>query len=258
MYKLVIVDDEKPARARLVRAVSSMDAVCVVGEADSGEAAVEAIVELAPEIVLLDIDMPHGDGFFVVKQLVNRGLAPEVIFITAYDRFAIAAFEVGAIDYLLKPTEVSRIQRALERAMRRHEERTAVDRVAALQAAVEAGQVRPPANPVADDLWLKEGGKTIRVPLKSIVSVEADRDYVKVGTQSSFFHVRGTIAEYAKQLEGNGFLRIHRSIIVRVDAVTKLASKGANAYEVELLGEMTMPVGRSYNKTVKRVLVAQK
>ncbi|NRA30930.1 MAG: response regulator transcription factor [Parvularculaceae bacterium] len=251
--KVLVVDDEKPARARLIRAISSMDSVRVVGEADSGEAAVSALVKHQPEIVLLDIDMPHGDGFYVVEEAMKLGLVPEVIFVTAYDRFAIAAFEVGAIDYLLKPTEVARIQLAIDRAAQRHHQRSADERAAALQAVIQAGQERGSAS--SEDLWLREGGQSIRVPMSSLLTVEADRDYVKLSTADRFFHVRGTIGEYEKKLEDHGFLRIHRSAIVRLDAITRLCSKGTNAYEVELLGSRRLPVGRSHNKIVKQLLL---
>ncbi|MEM9838492.1 MAG: LytTR family DNA-binding domain-containing protein [Pseudomonadota bacterium] len=252
MYRVLVVDDEAPARSRLSKAIKSVSNVTLIGEAASGEDAVQAIVSKKPDVVFLDVEMPHGDGFFVVEEGMKRGMTPEIIFVTAYDRFAVDAFECGAIDYLLKPTEMSRIEVALERAIERLQQRSASERIVKMQTFMEARRARAAAeSSEEDDLWLKDRGQTHRVPLSSVLYIEADRDYVKVETSETSYHVRGTIADYERRLSDSGFLRIHRSIVVRKGAVTSLVSKGQNAYDVALSNEKTLTVGRSFNKAAK-------
>jgi len=254
VYRVLIVDDEPPARHRLLKALDRLPNVSVAGEASNGQEAVDMLVREVPDIVLLDIEMPHGDGFYVVEEAMKHGLAPEVIFVTAFDRFAIDAFEYGAIDYLLKPPELSRVETALKRAMERIELRSAQDRALKLQALIETRRLRTQGqdeHQVEDDLWVKESSGRRRVPLDTVLSITADRDYVRIDTEDQSYHVRGTIAKYEAQLQDRGYLRIHRSFIVRRGAVVGLISKGQNSYEVELSNGQRLQVGRSYNAEAK-------
>ncbi|MEM1381709.1 MAG: LytTR family DNA-binding domain-containing protein [Pseudomonadota bacterium] len=254
MYKVLIVDDEAPARGRLSKAVRGMGHVDVVGESSSGEDAVAMLARKQPDVVFLDIEMPHGDGFYVVEEGIKRGFSPEVIFVTAFDRFAVDAFEFGAIDYLLKPAEVPRIRIALDRAIERLQQRSANERAEKMQAFIEARRAKLSENQNGrerEDLWLKDRGQTHRVAPAEILFIEADRDYVKIETSAATYHVRGTIADFEKRLADHGFLRIHRSLIVQKDVVSSLISKGQNAFEIKLSDGKRLTVGRSYNKTAK-------
>jgi len=253
MHQLLIVDDEAPARSRLRKVVKDIESIQVVGEAATGREAVEAFGRHQPDIVLLDVEMPHGDGFFVVEEGIKTGVVPEIIFVTAYDQFAISAFEYGAVDYLLKPVETSRIETAVSRAIERLRQRSAEERVTRLQALLDARSNQPTQQADDNQLWLKENGQSTRVTLDSILFLEADRDYVRITTANTSFHIRGTIADFERRLQSKGFIRTHRSVIVRTDAVAQLLSKGPNSFELALSDGHRQPVGRSYNAKVKRL-----
>lgn len=253
MHRVLIVDDEEPARLRMRRALETVSDVQVVGEASCGKSAAEALSRLTPDIVLLDIEMPEGDGFFVLEEGIARGVVPEVIFVTAFDHYAIEAFEHGATDYLLKPAEFRRVEQAIERAKERLLQRSAEDRARHLrEMMIRAKNKSEIKDPESEYLWVKSRGQIVRVVIPQIITVEADRDYVSLQTKHRVHHVRGTISDFEDKLRGRGFLRVHRSVIVRREAVTALRGKGPNAFEIDLSDGRTLAVGRSYNAQARQ------
>ncbi len=226
---MLVVDDEAPARRRLVALLAEETDTELVGEAADGVAAVAQLAALEPDVVLLDIRMPRLDGFEVIEQVGSA--MPTVIFVTAFDQHALEAFAVHALDYLLKPVEPRRLHEALARA-RALRDATAAERRAHRTAAAElaAAQARPLHRLLASDA---AGGMAL-VPVDDIVLARAQRNYVALRTARGEFRLRGTIAALEARLDRQHFLRVNRSDIVRLSAITTLAPWSHGDYRVEL------------------------
>ena len=228
--RVLVVDDEAPARRRLIALLAAIPEVTVAGEAADGPSAVARIAALAPDVVLLDIRMPRLDGFEVIEA-VGQGAMPDVVFVTAFDEHAVRAFDVRALDYLLKPVEPARLRDAIARAMdrrfeaaeRRKARRDDVDAVAAERA-------RPLARVLAHDAR----GKAALVPVSALVLARAQRNYVALHTAQGAYRVRGTIGDLAERLDAARFLRVNRSDIVRLDAIEELAPWSHGDYRIVL------------------------
>ncbi len=229
--RVLIVDDEAPARRRLATLLAADSTVEVIGEAEDGLSAVAQVTALAPDLVLLDIRMPGLDGFEVIDALGNA--MPPVIFVTAFEEHALRAFDVRAIDYLLKPVEPARLRAGIAR-VRQQRDATAADRRArhAAVAAVAAEQVRPLQRILAQDV---DGGVAL-VSVEDLVLARAQRNYVTLRTAAGEFRVRGTIATLEERLDATHFLRVNRSDIVRLDAITRLGPWSHGDYRIELPG----------------------
>lgn len=234
--RVLIVDDEAPARRRLRRLVAAMSDVEVAGEADGGVSAVAAIRQLAPTLVLLDVQMPELDGFGVVEA-VGAAAMPAVIFVTAHDAHAIRAFEVGAFDYLLKPVAPERLAQAVARARQRLT--TPVPAAVGVAPAGASG-IDAPAPAPADDRetrlgallrerepWLRrvlvedERGAQL-LPIEAVDLVRAERNYVALHSARGRFRLRTTLAAFAERLDPAHFERVNRSDVVRLDAIREL------------------------------------
>ncbi len=229
--RVLIVDDEAPARRRLATLLAADTSVEVVGEADDGPSAVAQVGALKPDLVLLDVRMPGLDGFEVIEALGN--LMPPVIFVTAFDEHAVRAFDVRAVDYLLKPVEPARLRAAMTRA-RQLRDATAADRRArhAGVAALAAEQARPLQRLLAQDT---QGGVAL-VSVDDVILARAQRNYVTLRTAAGEFRVRGTIVALEERLDPTQFLRVNRSDIVRLSAITRLAAWSHGDYRIELPG----------------------
>jgi two-component system LytT family response regulator len=234
--RVIVVDDESMARARLRRLLSETDDVEVIAECANGEEAIEAIVNLEPEVVFLDIHMPGLNGFQVLESLPAMSL-PNFVFVTAHDRYALRAFSVNALDYLLKPFDADRLRQTLRRARERQfsvEDRRAL--LAALHDLVRTqGEQQPPpaagvaqrgtdspSKPFADRIAVKRDGRIILVRTTDIDYVESASNYVclHVGTQSHL--VRETMNQLAAGLDPALFARIHRTTIVNIDRIKEI------------------------------------
>lgn len=214
--RIVIVDDEAPARRRLRAHLTAEPEVEIVAEAGSGPEAVAVIAAERPDLVLLDIQMPGMTGFEVIEAIRVEAM-PAVVFVTAYDEFAIDAFEVHAVDYLLKPYSQARLHTALERARVRIAGRTADQRVLTeLLAAVRSsrGFLRR--------ILVRNSDRLYFVPIADVIRFSADGNYVKVHTASGTHLIRETLSKLESQLDPEVFARIHRSEIVRIDAVKEI------------------------------------
>ena len=211
MIRLLIVDDEAPARAKLRKLLGGERDVEVVGEAADGEEAVERIRALRPDAVFLDIRMPKLDGFEVVEAIGVEAM-PLVVFVTAYDEHAVRAFEVHAFDYLLKPFAAPRFRRALERLRRQLADRG--------DFAVRLRELLP--RYVERLLVRKDEDREVLLPVEKIDVIRAERNSVRIVTSEGEYIRRVPISELAERLDPDRFLRINRSEIVRLDAIREL------------------------------------
>ena len=226
---VLVVDDEAPARRRLAALLADVPAVVIVGEAADGVEAVARIEALAPDLVLLDIRMPGLGGFDVIEAL--GAAMPPVVFVTAYDAHALRAFEVHALDYLLKPVEPARLHAAVERArLLRGAPRARRTAVASAAAELAAREVRPLHRLLASDA----SGVMALVAVDEVVLARAQRNYVALRTGRGEFRLRGTIAALEERLDRTRFLRVNRSDIVRLDAIASLAPWSHGDYRLVL------------------------
>jgi two-component system, LytTR family, response regulator len=206
-YRVLVVDDEGPARAKIARLLAADSRFELVGEARDGLGALKQIEALQPDVVLLDVQIPGINGFEVLDALgPDRGFA--VVFSTAHDRHALQAFDAHAVDYLLKPYDQERFARALDKAH-----------------AQLAGGRRDPLGPMAagsDRMVIKTTEGWVALPHESIVRISAAGKYVSIVTSDGSHLVRQTLTSIAERLDAERFVRVHRSEIVRVGAVAKL------------------------------------
>ena len=248
--RVLIVDDEEPGRRKLRRMLEAEPGVAVVGEAENGAVAIDRIRELEPDLVLLDIQMPRMDGFAVVDA-IGADRMPEVIFVTAHDQYAVRAFEISAVDYLLKPVTEARFRMAFARAKRRLGAGPAADSSRQILAALDAiaGLDRH-----LKRLAVREGQKTIFVPIDDVEWIEALQNYVRlhVGRATYLLHVPMSTLEAA--LDPARFVRIHRSHIVNVQRIRQMWSLSHGQYVVELTSGPRLQTGRTYGETIRRLL----
>jgi len=246
--RVLIADDEPLACRRLEILLSRRAWIEVVGSARDGRAALEAIETLAPDTVLLDIQMPGLDGLDLAEAIARRGSPIAVVFVTAYDAFAVRAFEANAADYLLKPVETERLDQALGRARQSLAARDAQARADELEALVHTLR--------GDDaaLWVKDRGGRVRIDPARLDWLEAEGDYVRlhVGAQS-WLH-RATLSGLLETLDDRLFVRVHRSAAVNVRRIERLSSDSNSAKRLRLEGGQDVRVGRAYEKAVAEAL----
>ena len=251
---VLIADDEPPAR-RLVRSLLERHPdVRVVGEARSGREAIAGIGELQPDVVFLDVQMPEGDGFDVVRAVgraVGAGRMPVVVFVTAHDEYAVQAFAAHALDYLLKPVERERFDDALERArvQARRERGPDVDpRLLALVRHLDG----PPS--YLDRIPVRMGARTRLVDVADVDYFEAETNYVRVHVGPKTYLVRGTLAALEERLDPARFLRVHRSLVVNLRRVVEVESLFGGEYELFLQDGTRLTSGRTYRARVQDAL----
>ena len=222
VVRILIVDDEAPARAKMRRYVAEYSGIEIVGEAETGVEAVERIAELQPDLVFLDVQMPELDGFDVIEAVGVESM-PHVVFVTAFDEYALKAFEVRALDYLLKPFTPERFAAVIDRA-RAEIARTSSDDSAALRSKLEAllSAVATARPRYLNRILVHHANKALLLPVERIDRVEADRNYVRLHSGATAFTLRGSLTSLAERLDPEKFLRINRSEIVRLDAVKEL------------------------------------
>ena len=243
--RVLLVDDEPLVRAGLRCVLAAQPGVEIAGEAGDGLAAVEAIERLRPQVVFLDVQMPGLDGFGVLAHVANAA-RPVVVFVTAFEQYALRAFEAHAVDYLLKPFDDARLLGALARALAWVERSPpggdGDGRVAALLDAVASVRGR-------DRFVVKHGGRLRLVHAADITWVEARGNYVHLHADGGPFLVRETIAALAHALPRERFLRVHRSAIVALPEVAAVRRLGGGDQELVLRGGECVPIGRSFRET---------
>ena len=216
--RVLIIDDEPPARAKVRRFLAADPEVELVGEAGSGPEAVAAIRTIAPDLIFLDVQMPGLDGFGVLEALDGQPL-PHVVFVTAFDEYAVQAFEVHALDYLLKPFAPERFERAVDRAKERIREGGGDELDRRLRRALEELRPGPPA---LERLLVPSGEKQIVVDVGRIDWIEAEQNYVRLHVGAVSYLVRTTLSGLEARLDRRRFIRIHRSRIINADRVREI------------------------------------
>lgn len=275
--RTIIVDDEPLARRGLVLRLARQADIEVVAQCNNGYEAITAITEHTPDLMFLDVQMPELDGFATLRQIPSSRM-PLVVFVTAYDHYAIQAFEASAVDYVLKPIDDSRLEQALFRVRQQHVDAQAsehcqhllkllsemsgkpaltLDEALSQPQAVlnsvnpSAQSDRPAATPARQPsidgrLSFKDGGRIVRVEATSIRWIEAAGDYMCIHTPSETLVVRATLRDMEQRLDPRQFVRIHRSTLVNIALVRALRPHLNGEYFLDLEGGHTLKLSRSY------------
>lgn len=247
--KVLIVDDEPPGRQKIREMVQEEPDVDVIGECTNGIEAVQAIRKQRPDLVFLDVQMPELDGFGVVESLGPA--MPTVIFVTAYDQYALQAFEVHALDYLMKPFDRERFGTALGRARETISKRKSEEvneRLLSLLQRVKSETKTP------DRLIIKSGGRVFFLKTGEIDWIEAAGNYVRLHINNESHLLRETMSGIQKKLDGNFFIRIHRSTFVNLERIKELQPWFHGEYVVVLKDGTQLTMSRSYRSNLPELL----
>ena len=236
--RILVVDDEPLAVERLQLLLAKIEGVTVVGAANDGEAALRIAEAVTPDLVLLDIAMPGMDGIDVARALADSTVDPAIVFVTAFDNFAVAAFDVAAIDYLMKPVLPERLERAIERVR---------DHLA------KGGRDTPPATTYVEEFWVPDHSGLIRIAARDISRITAERDYMRLHVGQRGWLIHRTIAKLEEELDPAMFLRVHRSVMLRKDTITSLYRDSGGHWTARLSDGAEQRIGRSYVDAVKRL-----
>ena len=236
--RTLIVDDEPLAIERMQVLCAELEQLSVIGTASDGEAALRLAEKLKPDLLLLDMTMPGMDGLAVARQLARRERPPAIIFVTAHEDFAVQAFEIEAIDYVLKPVGVERLERAVDRAVARCERGSAAK------------------SEWLTEFWIPHRSELLRIDADQVERIDAERDYVRLrvsrgnGEDRSYLLLQ-TIAGLEGRLDPDKFIRIHRSTILRRDHIRGLRHEGLGVWCAELHNGEMLRIGRTYLRKVK-------
>jgi two-component system LytT family response regulator len=247
LLRVLVVDDEAPARRKLLRLLRDETDVEVVGEADNAESAIEAIEKLGPDLVFVDVQMPGADGFDVVRAISAEGSgraenAPRFVFVTAHDHYAVRAFEVHAFDYLLKPVGEERFREVLRRALEQHKGR----------GDVSEKRLRGLIDQVLRDhgfserLLIREESRAYFVNVREITWIESERNYLILHCGAKSHTMRGTLESIEEMLDPKLFARVNRSSIVRLDAIREMLPWFHGEYKVILNDKTEVRWSRRY------------
>jgi two-component system LytT family response regulator len=261
--RILIADDEALGRLRVHDLVRDEHGVEIVGEAADGDAAVKAIRELKPDLVFLDVQMPKRSGLDVVKEIGAERM-PMTIFVTAYDRYALEAFDVAALDYLVKPFDDDRFEQAFRRA-RRSLALEGVDRaraqLLAMLRATEQGPQKPmplpgasPSTTHLERIAVEMHGQVKPIPVSQIDYISAAGPYAELHVGDRRYVIREAMQTLEDRLDPNRFMRVHRSVIVRLDLVEALHRGGGGDYELQMKGGVRLRVSRSRREGLERWL----
>jgi len=243
LLQVLVVDDEAPARRKILRLLRQEPGVQVVAEADSGEEAISAVEKHHPDLLFLDVQMPGMDGFAVIQTLTATKLPlPRIIFVTAHDRFALRAFEVHAFDYLLKPVGEERFREALERARTQRDDSNGpfASRLHAMLEQLQRGKSH------LDRLLVHEDSRAFFVPVAEISWIETDRNYLLLHHGKKTHTLRGTLDALQKTLDPKSFVRVNRGTLVRLDAIRELVPWFHGEYKIMLHDSTELRWSRRY------------
>lgn len=241
MKKALIIDDEHLARSIVKEYLKNFNNIEIVGECNNGFEGVKAIEEHQPDLIFLDIQMPKINGFEMLE-LIDE--SPSVIFTTAFDEYAIRAFEESAIDYLLKPYTLERFTKAMEKWSARKNTSNLSD--------INALNNKQPDE--GERIAIKDQGNIQIIPSNKVYHIEAYDDYVKIHTQEKSFLKKKTMQYYENTLSPKDFIRIHRSFIINVNYLTKIEAFEKNSYRATLTNGAVLPISRSAYADVKQIL----
>lgn len=249
--RVLIVDDEPIARRGLRREIERVPGVVCVGECGTRDEAVSAIVREQPDVVLLDVQLGGSSGFDVIES-IGLELMPLVIFVTAYDRHALRAFEVHAADYVLKPVDPERLHEALAHAQRiagLDATDTRVERLAALQRATSTQPNRP-----ADRLVVPDGGRLAFVDVSAIDWIEAFGNHVRIHAGARAYVLRSTLTRMEQRVGNRQFLRVRRSALVNAAAIVTLESYGRGMFSINLRSGASVISSRYHGQALRQYL----
>lgn len=247
---VVIVDDEPLARHGLREIIGSENDLAVVAEASDGEEALRSISKHSPDVVFLDIQMPEVDGFDVIRALPKKKI-PLIVFVTAYDEFAVKAFASHALDYILKPFDAERIRTALHRVREMIKLKTNASYSEKL---LEALQTLHSPKKYIERVMVRHAGKISFVPVDEILWIEAASDYIVLHTKKGKHTTREMIGSIELQLDPSRFIRIHRSVIVNIEAVRELQPLHHGEYSMLMTEGTTLTVSRTYKDRISTLI----
>ncbi|MFO1255078.1 MAG: LytTR family DNA-binding domain-containing protein [Sphingomonadaceae bacterium] len=224
----LVVDDEPLALERMEHICAGLPQLRVIGTARDGAAALAAIEELQPDLILLDMTMPELDGLAVARALTRREHAPAVIFVTAHGNFAVEAFDLEAVDYVLKPVTPERLERAVSRAVSRRSIR-------------ERGEAE-----WLSEFWVPYRSELLRIAAADVDRIDAERDYVRLHVGPRSYLLLQTVSGLEARLDPERFIRLHRSTILRRDRIKGLRHDGLGVWSAELEDGSQVRIGRTY------------
>jgi two-component system response regulator AlgR len=237
LLRTLIVDDEPLAVERMQILCADLEGVALVGTASNGAAALRLVEALSPDLILLDISMPGLDGMAVAQAIQGRAHRPAVVFCTAFDSYAVAAFDVSATDYLLKPVSAERLAKAIARVRE--------------SAALPHPPLRAEAAKWLEEIWAPHRSEMVRILTARIDFIEAERDYMRVHVGSRSYLIHQTISDLERKLDPAVFIRLHRSTIVRRDFIASLRHDGLSSWQALLADGQQVRIGRSYLTVAK-------
>ena len=240
--KVLIADDEPLAAERLQLLMARCEGIDLVGTASDGEGAVRMAEALQPDVLLLDIAMPGLDGVDVARALAHQRPSPAVVFVTAFDQFAVAAFEVEAVDYLMKPVDPARLQRALDRAR---------DYLRLRRESPDKAPAR--TSQWLDEFWASDLTGLVRIAARDIDRVSAERDYMRLHVGRRSWLIHHSMAALEEGLDPEQFVRLHRSAIVRRDFIAGFTRNISGRWIARLADGTEQPVGRLYSDQVRTI-----
>jgi two-component system response regulator AlgR len=229
----LVVDDEPLALERMEHICAGLPRIKVVGTARDGAAALAAIEQLQPELILLDMTMPELDGLAVARALTRREAAPAVIFVTAHDNFAVEAFDLDAVDYVLKPVTPERLERAIGRALARRSTRARGE------------------GTWLSEFWVPYRSELLRIAAADVDRIDAERDYVRLHVGARSYLLLQTVSGLEARLDPERFIRLHRSTILRRDRIKGLRHDGLGVWSAELDDGSQVRIGRTYLSRAK-------
>ncbi len=250
MITTIIIDDEELARERIRRFLDENDNFKVIAECRNGKEAIDAINKTKPELIFLDIQMPGMDGFEVLNHLKEN--IPYVIFVTAYDEFAVKAFEVQALDYLLKPFDRKRFNQSIERALKQinnNDDNQVNKKLLDLLKYVNTNEQKYP-----ERFIVKQSGKISFVPVDELIFLEATGNYIKLVTSNGSYLLRETMNNIEKKLSPEKFMRIHRSFIVKIEMIKELKPYFNSEYIVILKNGKELKASKTYKDSISSLL----
>jgi DNA-binding LytR/AlgR family response regulator len=254
--RVLICDDEPLARQRLDDLLRACEGVQAVGAANNGIEALEQVDRHRPDLLLLDIEMPRLDGFDVVERLARNDSSPAqapplIVFATAFPKFAVAAFESGALDFLTKPIRQSRLEKALQKARRALEQREGEQRLEELSRQLEQLRANHRQPDEARHLWVQRRGEMYRLNLDTVDWVRAEGEYVRLHVGSDSYLHRDVLSTMMKQLDPVRFLRVHRSFAVNLDRVSSVRRSTYGDWKLVLTSGPELPIGRTYRQEIR-------
>jgi two-component system, LytTR family, response regulator len=253
--RVIIADDERPARAFLASLLRSFDDVTIVGEAKSGKEAVTLIEREHPDLALLDLQMPELDGIGVVRTLKKQDL-PLIAFVTAYDEYAVKAFEMNAVDYLLKPVEKKRLRETLTRAQERVEQAAVLseqaNQVDAAIAAYEAA-TRPP---FVERIPVRRRDEVLIVPVHQVASIVAEGELLHLTViTGERYTINHRLKDLEARLDPAKFIRLGRGTLANVEVITKVGIMPGGGHVAVLANGQKLPVSRIQSRTLRERLL---